>query len=273
MMVSVLCTSALVPGCSRKDAGGPAGSLVIAGSTALQPLVDQAAKQFMANNTRVQITVNGGGSGAGLTQVAEGSIDIGDSDIAAEEMPGVDASKLVDHKVAVVGFAVVANPRVGVDNLTQRQLIDIFTGRLTNWKELGGADQRIVVINRGKGSGTRAAFKQWALRGNEEIESMNVDSSGEVRQTVAATPGAISYLAFSYLDDSVKVLNLDGVAPTVENVTSGRYPVWSYEHMYTKGDPGPLAKAFLDYILSDAVQKSLVTRLGYIPVADMQVTR
>ncbi len=270
----VVASVPLLAGCGAgQEKGGLSGSLTIAGSTALQPLVDEAATQFMSENQGVQITVNAGGSGAGLSQVSEGSVDIGNSDIFAEEKSGIDAASLVDTKVCVVGFAIVANPAVGVDNLSKQQLIDIFTGKITNWKEVGGADQAVVVINRGAGSGTRATFKKWALDGNEEIESMTVDSSGDVRTTVAGTPGAVSYLALSYVDSTVKALSLDGVAPTVANITSGTYPIWSYEHMYTKGAPSEIEKAFLDYMLSSDVQGSLVQELGYIPIADMKVTR
>lgn len=249
------------------------GSITAVGSTALQPLVEQAANQFMSKNPGAQITVQGGGSGTGLTQVSSGAAQIGNSDIFAEEKEGIDAGALTDTKVAVVGFAAVANPDVGVDNLTKQQLIDIFTGKITNWKEVGGKDQKIVVVNRAKGSGTRATFKKYALDNNEETKGLEEDSSGTVKKIIKETPGAISYLALSYVDDSMKALKIDGVEPTKENITSGKYNIWSYEHMYTKGKPEGAVKAFLDYMLSDEVQTTLVPKLGYIPVKDMKVTR
>lgn len=261
----------LVAGCGRP--ASLAGQLTVVGSTALQPLVDEAARQFMAEHPQVQITVNGGGSGFGLTQVASGAAQIGNSDIFANEKPDIDASALEDHKVAVVGIAVVANPNVGVDSVTQAQLIDIFTGKITNWKQLGGSDVKVTVINRAKGSGTRATFKQYALMGNEEMESQSEDSSGAVRKIVAETPGAISYLALSYVDSSVRALKVDGVEPTAANIANGTYPVWAYEHMYTKGPATGLAKALIDYILSDKVQQDLIPKLGYIPVVSMKVSR
>ncbi|HHW42997.1 phosphate ABC transporter substrate-binding protein PstS family protein [Desulfofundulus thermobenzoicus] len=250
------------------------GNLTAVGSTALQPLVEEAAKQFMAKNPKAQVTVQGGGSGTGLTQVASGAADIGNSDIFAEEKSGIDASQLKDHKVCVVGMAAVVNPGVKVDNLTKKQLQDIFTGKVTNWKEVGGPDQKITVIHRPKGSGTRATFKAFALDGVEETASgMEQESSGTVKKMVAETPGAISYLALSYIDNSIKAVKLDGVEPTVENIVTGKYPVWAYEHMYTKGEPTGLKKAFLDYMVSNDVQGTLVEKLGYIPITRMKVER
>ncbi|MBE3585073.1 MAG: phosphate ABC transporter substrate-binding protein [Thermoanaerobacter sp.] len=259
---------------SGEQAEEISGNLTAVGSTAMQPLVEQAATQFMAKHPKAQIVVQGGGSGTGLTQVASGAADIGNSDIFAEEKSGIDASQLVDHKVCVVGMATVVNPGVTVDNLTKQQLVDIFTGKITNWKEVGGPDQKIVVIHRPKGSGTRATFKKFALGGVEDTApGMEQDSSGTVRKMVAETPGAISYLALSYIDNSVKALKLDGVEPTVENIVNGKYPVWAYQHMYTKGEPTGLKKAFLDYMLGDEVQGQLVEKMGYIPITKMQVER
>jgi phosphate transport system substrate-binding protein len=185
--------------------------ILAVGSTALQPLVEAAGESFSADNPNYTITVQGGGSGTGLSQVETGAVTIGNSDVFADEKDGVDASKLVDHKVAVVGMAPVVNNDAGVTDLSQQDLIDIFTGKLKNWSELGGADQESSVINRASGSGTRATFEKWGLDGAETIQTQEQDSSGTVRKIVAETPGAISYLALSYLDDSIQALSLDGV--------------------------------------------------------------
>ena len=247
--------------------------IVAVGSTALQPLVESAQEQFVAKNANYQITVQGGGSGTGLSQVASGSVQIGNSDVFAEEKDGVDASKLVDHQVAVVGMAPVVNKAVGVKNVTKDQLIAIFTGKVKNWQELGGKDQEIVVVNRASGSGTRATFEKWGLDGAKTIQAQEQDSSGTVKKIVSSTPGAISYLALSYIDDSLEALSLDGVAPTAENIETNDWPIWSYEHMYTKGKPTKEIKKFLDYMVSDEVQEGLVKDLGYLPVTKMQVSR
>ena len=249
------------------------GSIVAAGSTALQPLVEQAAQQYSSSHSGTNIQVQGGGSGTGLSQVAQGSIQIGNSDIFAEEKKGVAASSLVDHKVAVVGMAAVVNPKVGVDKLTGQQLIDIFTGKVKNWKEVGGTDVKVTLVNRPKSSGTRAVFAKFALKGQQEAQGITQDSSGTVRKIIAETPGAIGYLALSYLDPSVKTISLDGVAPTVDNILTNKYPVWAFEHMYTKGEATGAAKDFLSYMVSSDVQGNIVKKLGYIPVTDMKVDR
>lgn len=248
-------------------------SITAVGSTALQPLVQEAAAQYMNDHPGATINVQGGGSGTGLSKVAEGAVQIGNADVFAEEKDGIDASKITDHKVAVVGFAPVANQDIGVDNLTKQQLIDIFTGKIKNWKEVGGKDLKIVVINRAEGSGTRAVFEKQALDGATAVKAQEQDSSGTVQKIVNETPGAISYLAFSYINNKVKALKVDGVEPTEENVKTNKWKIWAYEHMYTKGKAKGLTEKFIDYMLSDEVQKNLVPKLGYMPISEMQVER
>lgn len=254
------------------------GSVLAVGSTALQPLVDQVAQKFMADSkyANISVQVQGGGSGTGLTQVSEGQANIGNSDVFAEEKLDADKAKeLVDHQVAVVAIATVANEAAGVTNLTKQQLIDIFTGKVKNWKDVGGKDQAIVIVNRPSSSGTRATYEKFAL--GQKVEdlagSIQEDSSGTVKKLVTETPGAIGYLALSYLDDSLKAIQYDGVDASVENVESGKYPVWAYEHMYTKGEPDAATKALLDYMLTDEVQNGDVKDLGYISISGMQVKR
>ncbi|AWB43708.1 phosphate-binding protein [Paenibacillus sp. CAA11] len=252
------------------------GSILASGSTALQPLVDQVGKKFNEKNPGVSVQVQGGGSGTGLTQVSGGQVQIGNSDVFAEEkLDASAAAELKDHQVAVVAMAAVTNKDTGVTNLTKQQLVDIFTGKITNWKDVQGKDQPIVIVNRPSSSGTRATFEKFALgQKTEDIKgSIQEDSSGTVAKIVAETPGAIGYLALSYIDDTVQSISYDGVEATVDNVASGKYPVWAYEHMYTKGEPDETTKAFLDYFLSPEVQDSDVVDLGYIPVSKMQVKR
>ncbi|MED4892244.1 MULTISPECIES: phosphate ABC transporter substrate-binding protein PstS family protein [Heyndrickxia] len=248
-------------------------SITAVGSTALQPLVQEAAAQYMNDHPGATINVQGGGSGTGLSKVAEGAVQIGNADVFAEEKDGIDASKITDHKVAVVGFAPVANQDIGVDNLTKQQLIGIFTGKIKNWKEVGGKDLKIVVINRAEGSGTRAVFEKQALDGATAVKAQEQDSSGTVQKIVNETPGAISYLAFSYINNKVKALKVDGVEPAEENVKTNKWKIWAYEHMYTKGKAKGLTEKFIDYMLSDEVQKNLVPKLGYMPISEMQVER
>ncbi|MCB5955901.1 phosphate ABC transporter substrate-binding protein PstS family protein [Enterococcus sp. CWB-B31] len=278
----VITAGVLLAGCNSSNGSEASNSgstssdpikIVAVGSTALQPLVDTAKDQFVEDEPNYSISVQGGGSGTGLSQIADGAVTIGNSDVFAEEKSGIDASKLVDHKVAVVGMGPVANKDVGVTELTKEQLIEIFTGKVTNWKEVGGKDQEIAVINRPSGSGTRATFEKWGLDGAQAVKSQEQDSSGTVRQIVAQTPGAISYLAFSYMDDTTLALSLDGVEPKEENVADNSWPIWSYEHMYTNGEPDAGVKKFLDYMVSDDVQQTIVKELGYLPITDMKVER
>ncbi|WHZ31061.1 phosphate ABC transporter substrate-binding protein PstS family protein [Desemzia incerta] len=249
-------------------------SITAVGSSALQPLVEAAGEQYSAENLGKFINVQGGGSGTGLSQIAAGAVDIGNSDIFAEESDGIDASKLVDHRVAVVGITPIVTPGTGVTNVTLEELQGIFTGEITNWKELGGKDLPITVLNRSSGSGTRATFEKWVLEeGMKSIVSQEQESSGTVRQIVANTPGTISYVAFSYVNEDVEALSINGIEPTNENVNSNDWIIWSYEHMYTNGEPTGLTKDFMDYMLSDEIQDNLIGALGYIPIKDMEVER
>lgn len=254
------------------------GSVIAAGSTALQPLAQAAADLFMAEDQYkdVSIQVQPGGSGAGLSQVSDGTVAIGNSDIFAEEKLDADKAKeLVDHKVAVVAMAAVVNKGVGIDNLTKQQLVDIFTGKITNWKDVGGADQKIVIVNRPTSSGTRATFEKFALgTKTEDLQgSIQEDASGTVKKLVTETPGAIGYLALSYLDDSITALKYEGIEPTAENVVTNKYPIWAYEHMYTKGEATGATKAYIDYMLSDSVQQGAVKEQDFVPISDMKVDR
>ena len=261
---------------AASDTSAISGQVTCSGSSALQPLVQAAADSFQGKNQNVSVMVNAGGSGTGLQNVSDKTVDIGDSDIFAEEkLDSAKASALEDHIVCVVGVAAVVNPKVDVSNVTKRQLLDIFTGKTKNWKELGGKDQKIVIINRPVSSGTRALFKKYALDGKDEAKgvALTEDNSGILKQNVTQTPGAIAYLAFSYLtDNTVKSLSIEGVKPTYGNIYSGKYGVWGYEHMYTYGKATGAAKAFLDYIQGPDCEK-IIAEKGYGLSQKMTVKR
>lgn len=255
------------------------GTITAAGSSALKPLADDAADSFLNDHPDVSITIDAGGSGEGLKQVSEGTVDIGNSDVAAEDKLDETAAKeLVDHQVCVVTMAPIVNKDVaeaGVKSLTKEQLISIFTGKTTNWKDVGGPDENIVLVTRPESSGTRATFQKYALDGNEEAfnTSMETDDSGVLLTNVKSTNGAIGYVALSYLtgDAGVETVAIDDVEPTLENTYSGKYPVWTFEHMYTKGEPNEVTKAFLDYITGDEYGTQM-EKLGYGVASKMTVT-
>lgn len=250
------------------------GSIVISGSSAMQPLVASAAEQFMNENPNADIQVNAGGSGQGLSDISQGNVDIGNSDVFAEEKEIENVDELVDYKIAVVGMAAAVHPDVGITNISKEDLIKVFTGEITNWKELGGVDEVITLVNRPDSSGTRATFVKYGLDGAEPAEGITEDSSNTVKKIISETPGAIGYLAFSYLqDDVVTPLSIDGIEARSETVMSGEYPIWAYQHSYTKGEPEGLTKEFITYLLSDEVQEGIIVDQGYIPASKMQVER
>ena len=241
------------------------GAITAQGSTALLPLVKEAAQEYQGAHPDTKISVAGGGSKVGLTQVADKAVDIGDSDIEAS---GGQAG-LVDHKVAVVTFAVITHSAAGVKNLTTAQIRDIFSAKVTNWKQVGGADQKITVVNRPKSSGTRAVFVS-SVMGSVQLSenALTQDSSGTVVTTVAQTPGAVSYVSTGYVKGkAVTAVSIDGSAPDDANVTTGKYKFWSYEHMYTSGEPSPAAAAFIAYVAKDA---KLLRKLSFTPVGDLK---
>lgn len=274
LFLAAAMTAGLLTGCGSSSTDSSSsdleGTITAAGSSALKPLVDEASQKFIEKNPNVSITVDAGGSGEGLKQVSEGTVTIGNSDVSAEEKLDADQAKeLVDHQVCVVTMAPIVNKDVteaGVKDLSTDQLIGIFTGQITNWKDVGGPDEDILLVTRPSSSGTRATFEKYALNGNAEAEnkSMETDDSGVLLKNVSDTKGAIGYVALSYLVDNkdVDAVSIDGVAPTLENTYNGTYKVWTMEHMYTKGKGSKADKAFIKYIMSDDFAKTC-EKLGY----------
>lgn len=265
LLLMLVCTG----GCANSDS-----RITIVGSSAMQLLAEQAGNDYRLKHADSNIVVQGGGSGTGLSQVQAGAVQIGTSDVFAESQKGIDASKLRDYKIAVVGIVPIVNKGVGVKNVSSKQLEQIFTGKITNWRQLGGKNETITVINRSKGSGTRGTFEDIILHGKKPIKSQEQDSNGTVKKIVNTTPGTVSYLSFPYANDThIQKLSIDHVKPTNKNITTNKWKLWSYEHMYTKGKPSKKVRSFIDYMLGKHVQQKLVPKIGYLSVNDMKVTR
>jgi phosphate transport system substrate-binding protein len=249
------------------------GSITASGSTALQPLVSKAAELYQAKCPGATITVSGGGSSTGLSNVASGASDIGDSDVPVSNAKAIDPTTVKDHQVAIAVFGVVVNPGAGVSNLTTAQVKDVFSGKVTNWKDVGGKDVPVTLIERKPGSGTRLSFDKIIM--GTTPEAANPASTQDSTQLVlsgvggaTAPPGAVSYLVVSSANSSVVALSIDGAKPNEADLKAGKYKLFSHEHMYTKATPAPLADAFINYMLTPDFQTTTVSQLGYLPLAD-----
>ncbi len=251
-----------------------AQTVTVMGSTALGPIVKKAAEDFMKVNPGVQIAVSGGGSMTGLNQVTSGGCHIGISDVFAT--PDQDKAGLKNHNIVVQPFTLIAHPGVGVKSLSGQQAEQVFTGKITNWKEVGGHDQKIVRVIRPESSGTRAVQKKEILHDQDFAKDVLIqDSTGAVVSAVATTVGAISFVELEHLEKNrarVAGIAYNGVECSNEAVKSGKYPIFSFGHAYTNpaklNDPKvkQVAEAFLAYILTPAFQQNMVLKAGYLPV-------
>ena len=264
---------ALVAACAQTGdtpIGGDSGesiNLTLAGSTTVQPLAEKFAEAYMAEHSNVTIDVQGGGSSVGVKAAGQKTADIG---MASREVKDSEMTEFSGINVFVIardGIAIVANPGINVESLTIEQIRDIFGGTITNWNEVGGDDASIIVVSREEGSGTRSAFEEMVLGEDVLMTETAIlqPSNGSIRTTVSTTPNAIGYLSFGYLGDTVKAINVEGVAPTEENASNGTYPVVRPLNMITFGEPTGELKAFVDFMLSEAGQ-ALVVEEGYIAV-------
>lgn len=256
-------------GQKKEAAADLQGTVTASGSTALLPLLKPAQEEFQKKNAKVTVNIAGGGSFTGMNQVAAGAVNIGNSDV---NLPADFKDKgLVDHKVAVIPFVFITNPDVSVDNLSQQQYVDVLTGKLTNWKEVGGKDQKITLVHRAKSSGSRATIAEVVLKNAAFTDNAVIqDSNGAVRAAVASTPGAIGYVDAPYADNTVKVLAFGGVKYSPDAIINGQYPVYTYGHMYTKGEPTGPVKAFIDYVMSKEFQENYAEKNGFIPVTKVK---
>lgn len=273
----VLAGIMVLSGCGASNDTGNNGEtsnvkISIVGSTSVQPLAEDFAESYANVKQGAKVDVQGVGSSAGIKAAIDGTCDIGTSsrDLKEDEK----SQGIVEHKIAVDGIGVVVNPKNQVGELTQEQVVKIFKGEITNWKDVGGADQEIIVVSREEGSGTRSAFEE-ILKLQEERDgktysllandALIAEGNGAVKSNIASKETAIGYLSIGVMDSSVKGIKLDGAEPTEDNVVNGSYKLSRPFLMVTKGEATGDTKDFIDWILSDDGQK-IVTEAGFIAV-------
>lgn len=242
------------------------GSISMVGSTSMEKLANALSEAFMEEHPDVTVTAEFVGSGAGIEAVTNGTADIGNSSRSLKDEE--KAAGVVENVVAIDGIAVCVDPANEVADLTKEQLTNIYNGTITNWKEVGGADEPIIVIGREAGSGTRGAFEELVDLKDACKYANELDSTGAVIAKVASTPGAIGYASLDALDDSVKALSLEGVEATAENIKAGNYFLSRPFVMATKGEiseQNDLVQAWFDYVMGDEGQQ-IASEVGLITV-------
>ena len=242
------------------------GSISMVGSTSMEKLANALSEAFMEEHPDVTVTAEFVGSGAGIEAVTNGTTDIGNSSRSLKDEE--KAAGVVENVVAIDGIAVCVDPANEVADLTKEQLTNIYNGTVTNWKEVGGADEPIIVIGREAGSGTRGAFEELVDLVDGCKYANELDSTGAVIAKVASTPGAIGYASLDALDDSVKALSLEGVEATAENIKAGNYFLSRPFVMATKGEiseQNDLVQAWSDFVLGDEGQQ-VASEVGLITV-------
>lgn len=270
---SVVESSAAESTVAESSAAAPAetttdlsGSISMVGSTSMEKLANALSEAFMEEYPDVTVTAEFVGSGAGIEAVTNGTADIGNSSRSLKDEE--KAAGVVENVVAIDGIAVCVDPANEVADLTKEQLTNIYNGTVTNWKEVGGADEPIIVIGREAGSGTRGAFEELVDLVDGCKYANELDSTGAVIAKVASTPGAIGYASLDALDDSVKALSLEGVEATAENIKAGNYFLSRPFVMATKGEiseQNDLVQAWFDFVLGDEGQQ-VASEVGLITV-------
>ena len=259
---------------TEKTPAGESEGISLKGSDTVLPLAQAEAEEFMNENSGKSITVTGGGSGVGIAALIDGEVDIATAsrEIDANETEAAKKNGInpVRNDIAYDGITVVVNPANSVSNLTFDQLRGIYNGSISNWKDVGGEDKPIVAISRDSSSGTYKDFQKDVLNGDEyRPDAIIQPATGGIVGEVSQNPNAIGYIGFAYLDNSIKVLNLDkgngSVTPTAESILSGEYPLSRSLYFYTNGEPSGLTKEFIDFVTSEKGQ-NIVTTVGYIPL-------
>jgi len=277
LILAMVMAMALLSGCGgspapKEEAKKPdaeiAGTVKASGSTALLPFLKAGQEEFQKKNAKVTVNIAGGGSFTGQNQVATGAVDIGNSDVALDAKLGDKG--LVEHKLVGIPFVFVANKDVKVDNLTTAQYTDIMSGKITNWKDVGGQDLKITLIHRAPSSGSRATIQELVLKTNKFTDNAVIqDSNGAVRAAIASTAGGFGYVDAAYVDATVKALAVDGVQYSLNDVASGKYKILTFGRMYTKGQPQGATKAFIDFVTGKEFQEAYAEKNGFVPITKM----
>jgi phosphate transport system substrate-binding protein len=258
----------VVPAAWAETPTGLSGSLTIAGSTTLLPINQECARLLTAANPDLRISVSGGGSGHGVKAAGAGEIDIG---AVSRDVTSSELEQYPDLKPVAIGkdsVAIVVHPSNSITGLTLEQVAKIFSGEITNWKDVGGRDAAIRVITREEGSGTRETFETYVMTPYQKETAAKAfvkASNGEVRATVSSDSSSIGYLSLGYVDETMKALSVGGVEATVQNVVAGTYPISRNLYLLTKGEPSALEAAFINFVLSSEGQK-VVEDMGYIEI-------
>ncbi len=263
MLTALLALSIAAPALAKED-------VVINGSTTVLPVIQKTAEAYMANNKEVAIAISGGGSGNGIKALIDNlcNIAMASRDISKKEIKLAESKKITPKRivVAIDALVPVVHPENPVSDLSVEQLKGIYTGKIKNWKEVGGPDKPIAVVSRDTSSGTYETWQDKILGKDRVAPSvMTTASSGAVVQTVSKNPLAIGYIGFGYLNDSTKVVSISGLKASPETALSGTWPIARDLYLFTNGEPTGAAKGFIDYVLSAEGQK-LVKEVGFIPL-------
>ena len=273
--IAIICSALIITlvavGCAKGVASNEnqneeslTGTISLAGSTSMEKLCEAMSESFMADNQGITVTVEYVGSGAGIESLSKGSVDIGNSsrNLKPEEL----SNGCVENVVALDGIAVIVDKNNGVKDISSENLKKLYTGEIKNWKELGGADEAVVVIGREAGSGTRDAFEELLELKDKCDYAQQLDSTGAVLAKVASTPGAIGYVSLDVVDDSVVSVSIDSVEANEQNILAGKYLLSRPFVMATKGDvssQNELVQKWFEYVNSEK-GKEIIKKVGLI---------
>ena len=247
------------------------GSISMVGSTSMEKFANALSEAFMEEYPDVTVTAEFVGSGAGIEAVTNGTADIGNSSRSLKDEE--KAAGVAENIVAIDGIAVCVDPANEVADLTKEQLTNIYNGTVTNWKEVGGEDLKIQVINRDEASGTREAFRTIVMGGTPfDRRSAVLSGTGQVRDVVSRSRGAIGYISLGFVESlnaktSVKAVSVNHVEASEKTVASGGYPISRDLYFFVKGTPSQQAQDYIDYVTSEKMDKQ-IREAGFIPVTN-----